>query len=687
MINQSEIYNYLKSEKYSELISKLNEALDEDDSNPMYYFYRFLAYNQDYFHMNLADLIGEMDLNKSIDLEEDYSYIKEFSFIKELKGITRDIFVAVVRGNTKMVTALLVNPIEINKDIFPLFEAFLDNLEDKSLNLAARVLNHNDDIRKELSSDMLEYIYCPDESDSDYNLIIAGSDLIGVKGTPIVVSIPEEVKTIKKGVFKDITILRKVTMPSELKVIEEEAFYGCKNLHTIKLNKKLETIGAKAFSYTRITRIAIPKKLNKLGTEAFSYCQRLKQIRLPRNLYDIAEAVFKGCNSLKALAYSSIKYPLGYLFGKSKFDGAYKVEQGYDKEAYYVPSSLKKIRFLGNDMPDCACMNCKEINQVILSSQTVVTSQAFYGCKQLKTIDLPASVHVIGKYAFCDCENLEEVLLNSSPSLLDGAFMNCRRLKGFNKPFKESLPPFVFKGCTKLKKIKFLDLKYICEEAFADCESIKELSFGYDLIEIGKHAFKNCTNLETIEIKSSVKKIENGILSGCGNLKTIEFPFVVDSFGCLFSKNYYPNSIQLRDKNHTIYYYPKNLEYITILDGILPNGAFRDLTMVKTVDIYSVNSIPKECFYGCSNLWNVYIGALVESIGDYAFFNCDALKRIFIPKRVKKIGEHAFWGPMEIRLEARKPLFGRPIGFHRNWIHYKKESTIVWNALKKTRRH
>ena len=93
----SDIYAYLKDENYAVLIEKLNKALEEDDTNPMYYFYRFLAYNHDYAHMNKDDVIGEIDLNKAIDLEEDYSFIKEYAFIKELEGNTKEIFIAVAR--------------------------------------------------------------------------------------------------------------------------------------------------------------------------------------------------------------------------------------------------------------------------------------------------------------------------------------------------------------------------------------------------------------------------------------------------------------------------------------------------------------------------------------------------------------------------------------------------------------
>ena len=57
----------------------------------------------------------------------------------------------------------------------------------------------------------------------------------------------------------------------------------------------------------------------------------------------------------------------------------------------------------------------------------------------------------------------------------------------------------------------------------------------------------------------------------------------------------------------------------------------------------SVTSIGDYAFDGCSGLISVSIGNSVESIGENAFLDCFGLTSVTIPNSVKSIGESAFW--------------------------------------------
>ena len=58
---------------------------------------------------------------------------------------------------------------------------------------------------------------------------------------------------------------------------------------------------------------------------------------------------------------------------------------------------------------------------------------------------------------------------------------------------------------------------------------------------------------------------------------------------------------------------------------------------------YSVTSIGKSAFSGCSGLTSIDIPSSVTSIGDYAFKNCSGLTSITIPTGVTSIGVYAFY--------------------------------------------
>ncbi len=70
------------------------------------------------------------------------------------------------------------------------------------------------------------------------------------------------------------------------------------------------------------------------------------------------------------------------------------------------------------------------------------------------------------------------------------------------------------------------------------------------------------------------------------------------------------------------------------------------ITIPSTITVYSedftVTSIGRNAFNGCTGLTSITIGNSVTSIGDWAFYGCNGLTSISIPNSVTSIGDWAF---------------------------------------------
>ena len=108
---------------------------------------------------------------------------------------------------------------------------------------------------------------------------------------------------------------------------------------------------------------------------------------------------------------------------------------------------------------------------------TRIKAYAFYGCADLKSVEIPETVTLIG----------------------EGAFQDCMRLESLNLPSKiKMIYPYTFDGCTNLKGVTIpAGVTYIGMEAFADCESFESIVIPASVTKIEKFAFMNFSNTST----------------------------------------------------------------------------------------------------------------------------------------------------------------------------------------------
>lgn len=143
------------------------------------------------------------------------------------------------------------------------------------------------------------------------------------------------------------------------------------------------------------------------------------------------------------------------------------------------------------------CFKNSNIESVTLpSSVTLIEQQAFYGCDNLKSINL-SNVKSIGTEAFTNCPSLTDNIDLSSVEMISERGLAGTYFKTMNLP-----------KCTD-----------IGDSAFEDC-TMQKIVLN-NATNLGSNVFKNCKNLEMI-YAPKVKGFDG--CSGCTNLKTVFVP-------------------------------------------------------------------------------------------------------------------------------------------------------------------
>ena len=261
-----------------------------------------------------------------------------------------------------------------------------------------------------------------------------------------------------------------------------------------------------------------------------------------------------------------------------------------------------------------AFYNCKELTEVIIpASVTRIEGMAFYSCTKMTGIVLPDSMSYIGVRAFTGCTSLKDVTfpkndffevesfsfdstkwLNEQPNGL--LYIN-KTLYCYKGTLTSDTTLVIADGTTSIASNSFSSTR-------TTPEYIKSIIIPASVTTIGTYAFQNCSNLESITIPDKVAAIESYTFAGCYSLEEVTLGSSVKSIG---------------------------------------NYAFKECGSLEEINFpEALESIGDFAFQECSAMESITLGKNIKKIGKKAFLNCFCLENIAIEGAVESIGENAF---------------------------------------------
>ena len=280
------------------------------------------------------------------------------------------------------------------------------------------------------------------------------------------------------------------------------------------------SIGNRAFyNCSGLTSIILPSSVTTIHSLAFYGCSSLASINVPNSVTSIESQVFLYCRALTSITVEA---------DNPKYD------------------SRNNCNAIIETKSNTLILGCK--NTTIPNDITTIGYGAFFGCKDLVSIDIPNSVSEISYEAFSSCTGLTSIVIPNSVEIIDGrAFDGCISLtsiiipKSVTRVGSES----PFNGCSNLNSI-VVEADNNIYDSRDNCNAVIETSTNKliagckntiipnSVTSIGYNSMCSFRDLTSIKIPNSVTSIEFGAFQNCG-FTSITIPSSVTSIGeCAF---------------------------------------------------------------------------------------------------------------------------------------------------------
>ena len=393
--------------------------------------------------------------------------------------------------------------------------------------------------------------------------------------------VPETLKTvaltsgnaISSNSFANCKNIETVVVPKNITSIGNNAFENCQSITSFVISGSVVEIGNNAFAGSGLINIRFDSSSQSIAIKdsAFEGCHSLQAVSIPRKVTKIGDNAFKDCASL--VTFYMEDNEMLYL-GNNAFENCYSLA--------YV--SVINAQIIG----DCSFKNCHSLREFIISNVTTdIEVEALAGCRGLTTIYVPDSVNIIDYYVFKGCDNLTSLTI---PHVVGQSGSASAIISLFGDDSSEV--PVSFKTLTLTGNY---DIKAFTLDEVLTVENLIIKTNG----NILDQAFEDCDSLKEVRIEGNIEIIGDEAFYDCENLETVTFPDTLKSIG----------------------------EY-----------AFLQNRMLNKVILKNVESIGESAFEGCWSLYYVHLGLKMQTVGDYAFTACNSLSTLVVSATLTSSG-------------------------------------------------
>ena len=314
-----------------------------------------------------------------------------------------------------------------------------------------------------------------------------------------------------------------------------------------------------------------------------------------------------------------------------------KIVEGGD--SYYV-NDLHNYYSTSNDViGSFAFQGCRRLTSLTLPAGiTSICEGAFWGCRELTSLTLPAGITWIEFSAFDGCSGLKEVrfcindnldtyltkgqtpwsvLMGKQPTVANPYkkvncgikyYINDKEITSIEIPSNvTTLSNYVFQGCSGLTSLTLpAGITEIGDGAFGGCRGLTSLNLPAGITKIGDYAFGSCSGLTSLTLPAGITEIGKGAFDYCSGLTSLNLPAGITKIG---------------------------------------DGAFRMCSGLTSLNLPAgITKIGSYAFDYCSGLTSLNLPAGITEIGKGAFSYCRGLTSLNLPAGITKIGDGAFRG-------------------------------------------